>query len=271
MMLAKWANGATGVRRLLGASSARVVLAMSASSMLTLVVADPMAYQAHSARQDSPTAVTQTTTVPPSVLGTSTMVTTTEEAGAVSTTTSTPTTTAPGTPPSSTTTVVGAPSGERPPTTVPGGSPTVTTTSVPWFVSPAPPASPTTVPSGPPTTDVPPPPTTATPPTTAAPDPQPSSDGLYFSILAVLQPAQPLQDARLVLPTFVFADVPDVGQVQFSLDGKVTANEFAAPWELFGGLPLVPALLEPGAHTVQADITMLDGSVATRVAVFTVG
>ena len=68
---------------------------------------------------------------------------------------------------------------------------------------------------------------------------------------------------------FVFLDLPDVAAVDFFLDDEPRAREFLSPWELLGGLPLDPATLAGGAHTVRAEITFLDGHVETRAAVFT--
>ena len=243
---------------MVGARAARVALAFSASTFLTAVVALPMAYQAHSAR-NSTDATTLTTEVPASVLGRSTVPTTFTTGTSFSATTTTTTST------TSTTTPAGAVSTTTRPTTGAGRSATTTTT--PWFVSPTPPSVPSTVPGAPGTT-APPVSTTVAPTTTT--EPQLGSTGLYFSTSFLLVPAEPLDGAQLVPTVFVFLDLPDIVKVDFSLDGKPTATEFAPPWELFGGRALEPGALGIGTHTVRADITFADGRTDARAAVFAV-
>jgi len=271
------ATGARGPRGTGGARSARVLLAGAASSLLTLVVAAPMAYQAHAARDlgeqhQEPLEDRTTPTVDPTVLGTSSV------PSAPSTTTAPTTSTTPAAPTTSTP-AAAAPGGGTPttrPAAGPGaggpdpspgptaeGAAEAPTTPIPWFVAPGPA---TTVPDAPVTPPT--PPATVAPPTSA---PTPSSDGLRWSSLAPRPPGNTLQGAHLDLPTFVFVDLPDVVRVSFSLDGVDAADEFELPWELFGGLPLVPALLTAGPHTVQAVVVFADGSTTVRVATFTTG
>lgn len=245
-----------GARGVLGARAARVVLAVSASSLLTAVVAVPLAYQAHAAREshDERPAPTTTTVPPPSVLGTST-VPTSFTTSSTSTTAATTTTVAGGATSSPTTT---AASQGRGGTTDSGGG--ATTTTAPWFVAPAPPTTatpdvPTTVP----------PTTPTTPPTTT---PAVNAAGLYVSISMFLDAPEPLEGATLQTASFVFLDLPGVTKVEFFLDGELTATEFQSPWELFGGLPLVPRTLDGEEHTVRAEITFADGHVETRQASF---
>ncbi|MHB1140042.1 MAG: hypothetical protein ACYC2O_13885 [Microthrixaceae bacterium] len=264
--MAAGGDGATRTRGVIGARMARVLLAASASSVLTAVVALPMAYQAHEARQVS--SITPTTQVKPTVLGTSTVAPSTTAPPSSTTTT---TDGAPGTTAGPSTTAAPPGAGDTPPPTdtPPRGTGTgtgagdpATASSVPWFVAPAPPDAPPT--SGAVATS------TVVPPTTAPAAGEPASaEGLRVAVVADLQRPIPLQDATLGQPSFVFLDLVGVAQVEFFLDGEHTASELVAPFELYGGPPLLPLLLAPGPHTVRAEVTFVDGSTSTRVATFT--
>ena len=265
--MAAGGSGATRTSGSIGARAARVVLAASASSVLTAVVALPMAYQAHEARQASSVVPT---TEAPSVLGTTTVPSSAPRMPESTTTTATDGSPGPTTGPSTTT---GSPApGDAPATTDaprPGGTGGTNgedaepTTTVPRFVAPPPTDAPPATGVGPSSTG---PPPTSPPPVTEVPA---SAQGLYVSVVTELLRAVPLVDSVLGQPAFVFLDLPNVVRVEFFLDDEHTATELFAPFELFGGPPLLPLLLEPGTHTVRAVITFVDGSTTERVASFT--
>ena len=71
-MMAAGTTGGGRTRRTISARTARVLLAAAASLTLTSVVAVPLAFQAHEARE-SPTPTLVVEGPPPSVLGTSTV------------------------------------------------------------------------------------------------------------------------------------------------------------------------------------------------------
>lgn len=69
---------------------------------------------------------------------------------------------------------------------------------------------------------------------------------------------------------YIFLDLDNVAQVDFWINGKLTATDRSAPWELFGGGALDTSTLDAGQHTVGALATLTDGSVQLIEAEFTV-
>ncbi len=264
--MAARAKGAPGTRGVGGAPSARVLLAASASTVLTAVVSLPLAYQAHEARDTGSSTTVPTSAPPPSVLGTSTLPTSTSTSA-----TEAPSTTVDSS--ASTSSTTAAPGGSSS-TTAPRRSGTdgagaggsggngsgTTTSSTPWFVDPAPPTT-----AGSPSTTTPTVPTTSTSPTTTPPV---VAGGLYVSVVADLLRPLPLLDSVLAQPSFVYLELPRLARVEFFLDGEHTATEVFAPFELYGGLPLLPVLLAPGPHVVRAEATFTDGTTTVREATF---
>ena len=257
--MASLVNAMTTQRARLG----RVLLAASASTLMTCVVALPMAYQAQAARAD------QTQTLP------------------------TPPTTNPNTTPSSTistlppASVLGATTIAEPPPDAASGPAEIAeapTTRPPKPASPratAPPRSPT--PADPPITslEVPstdPPPTTS--PTSSVPAPtttevRSNPGGLRWSASPSLSSSEALQGAEIVSGTaaiFIFLDAgieDGIVSVKFFLDGELRATEFSSPWELLGGASLDPTSLSTGQHTVRAELALTDGRTLDREAKFT--
>ncbi len=257
--MASLTNAMTTQRARLG----RVLLAASASTLMTCVVALPMAYQAQVARAD------QTQTLP------------------------TPSNSNPDTTPSSTistlppASVLGATTIAEPPPDAASGPAEIAeapTTRPPKPASPratAPPRSPT--PADPPITslEVPstdPPPTTS--PTSSVPAPtttevRSNPGGLRWSASPSLSSSEALQGAEIVSGTaaiFIFLDAgieDGIVSVKFFLDGELRATEFSSPWELLGGASLDPTSLSTGQHTVRAEIALTDGRTLDREAKFT--
>ncbi len=252
------ANAMTTQRARLG----RVLLAASASTLMTCVVALPMAYQAQAARADQ----TQNLPTPPNTNPNTT-----------------PSSTISTLPPAS---VLGATTIAEPPTTEASGSSEwaeAPTTSPRKPASPratAPPRSPT--PADPPVTslEVPstdPPPTTS--PTSSIPAPtttevRSSPEGLRWSASDSLSSSEPLQGAQIVTGTaaiFIFLDasvLDGIDSVKFFLDGNLTRTESSSPWELLGGASLDPTSLSTGTHTVRAEVRFTDGRTLEREAKF---
>ncbi len=259
--MASLTNAMTTQRARLG----RVLLAASASTLMTCVVALPMAYQAQAARADQ----TQTLPTPPNTKPNTT-----------------PSSTISTLPPAS---VLGATTIAEPPPTAASGPAEIAeapTTRPRTPASPratAPPRSPTrTAPADPPVTslEVPstdPPPTTS--PTGSIPAPtttevRSSPGGLRWSASPSLSSSVALQGAQIVTGTaaiFIFLDasVDDgIESVKFFLDGELRATESSFPWELLGGTSLDPTSLSTGTHTVRAEVRFTDGRTLVREATF---
>lgn len=80
-----------------------------------------------------------------------------------------------------------------------------------------------------------------------------------------------LHGATLDGVVYVFLELNDVAQVDFWLNGKLTATDRSAPWELFGGGALDTQHLEAGRHTIGALATSHDGTVQLIEAEFFIG
>jgi hypothetical protein len=257
--MASLTNAMTTQRARLG----RVLLAASASTLMTCVVALPMAYQAQVARADQ----TQNLPTPPNTNPNTT-----------------PSSTISTLPPAS---VLGATTIAEPPPDAASGPAEIAeapTTRPPRTASPgatAPPRS--TNPTDPPVTSMPipstdPPPTTS--PTSSIPAPtttevRSSPGGLRWSASPSLSSSEALQGAQVVTGTaaiFIFLDasVEDgIDSVKFFLDDVLRATEDSFPWELLGGASLDPTSLSTGQHTVRAEIRLTDGRTLVREARFT--
>ena len=252
--MASLTNAITTQRARLG----RVLLAASASTLMTCVVALPMAYQAQAARavQSVNQPVTSSTTprstistLPPaSVLGATTI------AESESMTPAQPSELA-----EAPTTTPRKPASPR--TTAPSGSPGATT-----------PADPPVTPLEEPTTA----PTITPQPSSSVPAPtttevRSSPEGLRGSLSDSLSDSFPLLDAQVSKPIFVFLDASvgeGISQVRFFLDGEARATDHSSPWELLEGRSLDPTRLSTGQHTVRAEITFGDGRTLIREAKF---
>ncbi|MEI7887025.1 MAG: Ig-like domain-containing protein [Actinomycetes bacterium] len=239
---------------------ARVLLAASASTLMTCVVALPMAYQAQAARADQ--SVTRPVNPPDSGRRTTSTL-----------------------PPAS---VLGATTIAESPTTTPTGPAEIADSPT---TSPRKPASPrTTAPSRSPsaTTPVDPPVTSLEEPSTAPPTSSPTSsvpaptttevrsspEGLRWSASDSLSSSEALQGAQIVTGTaaiFIFLDasvLDGIDSVKFFLDDVLRATEESSPWELLGGASLDPTSLSTGQHTVRAEIRLTDGRTLVREATF---
>lgn len=83
-------------------------------------------------------------------------------------------------------------------------------------------------------------------------------------------PNDPVHGATIDGVVYVFLDLDEVAQVDFWINGKLTATDRSAPWELFGGGALDTSTLDAGQHTVGALATLIDGSVQLIEAEFTI-
>lgn len=250
-----------------GAIAARVLLALCTATTVTLMVAGPLAYQAHEARDPAvvqthdPRLPSTTTTIPRRAPA--------QVAGASAT----------------------AP---EPPAGDP--SPTSTTTTAPPRPGPTSPPDldlpPTTGAPDPPTTTVPGPGAVVVPPPTSAPQqpapsttttlPAPNPGGLAWarrwSEGVQLEPLQgAVVDGRICI---VFS-APDVARVAFYLDDPTASKGpfnvgLRSPFSLVRGPnDVLPGTLDTsdmasGMHSVRADIVWADGREETRLASFTV-
>ena len=252
-----------------GAASPRVLLALVASSVVTLAVAGPMADQAYGANQDGTgggrpartTVERPSTTAPPATTSTAParVLPETEERGEPSVALGAPATT------------------ERP--TVPGGSTGTSgtaprTTTVPPLVATAP----TTAAAAPTTTPPPPtPPSTTPPPNTTVL----TGDGIVWTRGWPGRTGTPVAGAELSRPVIVYVDVAGAAAVRFWIDDPTGAHgpsrvDAVAPFTLAAGvhddLPgwWNPSSLPEGRHTLLAEVTLVGGSTVRRLATFSV-
>lgn len=261
-----------------GAVTARVLLAIATSTVVTFAVAGPMAYQAHQARttvdvdepaMGRPTASTTTTTKPAeqpaSVAGATTVPSGSELAGP---TTAAPTTS---TPRRTTTTSVGRP--QSPATTV---APSPTTAAPAQSGSPSPTLS---TPGG--TVPPAPEPTTTAVPTTLPP---PSPGDLVWTASGRVDPLDGEALQGVVLPrdrVWIYFRGRGAVAVVFRLDDESAGGDpfhtdtawpfslVAGPTEQVGGW-LDTRTLGGGTHSVRADVLFAGGDTAVRLAYFTV-
>ncbi len=263
--MASLANAMTTQRARLG----RVLLAASASTLMSCVVALPMAYQAQAARADQtqnlPTPTDSNPNTNPNTTPRSTISTLPPASVLGATTIAEPATTAESGPAEwaeAPTTRPRKPASPR--TTAPSGSPTATAPVDPPVTSLQDPSA-----DPPPTTS----PSSSIPaPTTT--EVRSSPEGLRWSASPSLSPSDALQGAEIVTGTdaihvFFDAGIEDgIVSVKFFLDGELRATEFSSPWELLGGTSLDPKSLSTGQHTVRAEITLTDGPILVRQAKF---
>jgi hypothetical protein len=253
-----------------GAASPRVLLALIASSAVTLAVAGPMGYQAFEARRDGGT----TPVEQPS------HATTTAGAAAPSTLPPAPF------PSVSPTSEVRNPSIALGPTTTEASDDEPSTTTSPPRSGRVETAEPTTTGPGAPTGTGPltaPPPTTP-PPTTRPPATTttvPSPDGIVLAGAWPAHTRRPLAGAELRQPVIVYIDLPRAIAARFWLDDVDTARtpdrvDHVAPLTLVRGrTDAQPGYLDPrtlgrGDHTLLVEVTLASGGTERHEASFTV-
>ncbi len=245
-----------------GAASPRVLLALIASTAVTLAVAGPMGYQAYEARQAADRTATSDRT------SSDTEPTSTEPAGHG------PGSTLPGGPPpavegATTTRVPENPEIALGATTTEPGRPATTQ-------RPRPPGSSTTVAGTPSTTARPPVTTTAPPPTTTPL----TADGIVWTSAWPSRSVEPLQGAELQHPVIVFVDLPDAVTARFWLDSdpsqQPTRTDLVPPLTLASApLDALPGMFDPsslrdGAHSLLVEVALATGATVRHRAQFTV-
>ena len=254
-----------------GLVSVRVLLALAVSTVVTVAVSGPMAFQAYQANSDDPssdtTTTTPSTTARPSVLSETTLPG--RDSVALGGTTEVPATTdgtgttTPGSGGSTVTTVPRRTTAPTPATSAaPGPRPTT--------AGPAP----TTIPPG--TSTVVEPPGTTT--TTTVPVP---GDGIVFALSAGQRDLRPLPGAVVSGRVWIYFEGTGVDLVRFWIDnpsgtGSPANTEEQSPYTLVRG----PTNGQPGSwdsttvangqHSVLTEVVTTTGSSYRRLAVFTV-
>lgn len=261
----KRAIGASRRRGQRGFASLRVLIALTASSVVTVGVAVPMGYQAYQANQapteqdpaDGSTTEGDRGQPPPEVAGRNTIPERPSLALPPLTTEATATTQ----PPATTTTAGRSSATTAPPATTTAPPATAPTTGLQATTTTGPPS------------------TTAAPTTTVSPS---SDEGLVWSAESGLRDLRRLQSARLSGRTWIYLDrnPATVTEVRFWLDDPTGAGapfnvERQFPYSLVAGptngqpAPLDTEDLGDGPHTVRAEVVG-PGGTDVRLATFTV-
>ncbi|MGB3411752.1 MAG: hypothetical protein WBA45_11190 [Microthrixaceae bacterium] len=211
-----------------GVQFARVLMALSASTIMTSTVVAPMAFQAHAARSDqSDIGLLDTRYGPdPLVLPSTTYNENVQGSDAPDPETSDPAT--PGT--------------ETPGTETPG---TGTPTSEP--TAPEPGSSGSSDPASQKSTGL-----------YYAPT----------SVELPPRPALALDRARMTAPSLIIVSLPNIRSVKFFIDGAPVALASIPPWDLYLGTHVDPSKFADGEHVIRAEVSFVSGAVGVRVATF---